>query len=142
MSRPVFENLLMHLVNIEQDQDNLIDEYFPEQTMERYQFKNMLDNYISKMDYLIRYNIGVGEKGDNQLPFVVINSTVDLLDMRTRKTHTYRMVTPDNNKEAHDVSIFSALGKALLLQEVGTVVTVRILGNRLRYRIRSVRFAG
>lgn len=142
MSRPVFENLLMHLVNIEQDQDNLIDEYFPEQTVERYQFKNMLDNYISKIDYLIRYNIGVGERGDNQLPFVVINSSVDLLDMRTWETLTYRMVTPDNNKEARDVSIFSALGKALLMQEVGSVVTARALGNRLIYKIQCVKFVG
>lgn len=73
----------MHIVNIEHDKNNLIDEYFPKQTKERHRFKDILENYIEKIDFLIRNNISISENSDNKLPFVLINSGVDVLDMNT-----------------------------------------------------------
>lgn len=142
LSKPIFENLLMHIVNIEHDKNKLVDEFFPEQTKERHRFKDLLENYIEKIDFLIRNNIIVSENSDNKLPFVVINSDVDVLDMDTNDVFYYRMVTPYNNKEANDVSIFSPVGKSLLLKKVGDEVTINTPGGKLKYKIQSIRLVG
>ena len=139
LSRPVFENLLMHIVNIEHDKNNLVDEYFPEKTKERHMFKNMLDNYIEKIDFLIRNHLNISENADNKLPFVVINSAVDILDMDANDVFCCRIVTPENNKDTGDVSIFSPLGKSLLLKKVGDEVMVKTPAGKRKYKIQSIR---
>ena len=140
LSKPVFENLLLHLVNMEHDKNKLVDEYFPGQTRERNRFMDLLDNYITKIDSLIRNNLSIGENSDNTLPFVVINSRVEVRDMKTNEVFYYRMVTPYNNKEINDVSIFSPVGKSLLLKKVGDEVTINTPGGKLKYKIQTIRF--
>lgn len=141
LSKPVFENLLLHMVNMEHDKNMLVDEYFPEQTKERNRFRDLLENYITKIDFLIRNNLSIGENSENSLPFVVINSDVEVLDMKTNDVFYYRMVTPYNNKEANDVSIFSPVGKSLLLKKVGDEVTINTPGGKLKYKIQSIKLA-
>lgn len=132
--------MLLHMVNMEHDKNKLVDEYFPEQTRERNRFRDLLDNYIAKIDFLIRNDISIGEDSDNSLPFVVINSRIEVLDMSTNEVFYYRMVTPYNNKDVSDVSIFSPVGKSLLLKKVGDEVTITTPGGKLKYKVQSIRF--
>ncbi|WP_421070643.1 GreA/GreB family elongation factor [Pelotomaculum propionicicum] len=135
----MFENLLLHMVNLEHDKNKLVDEYFPGQTKERNRFRDLLDNYIAKIDILITNNLCIGENSDNSLPFVVIGSDIEVIDMKTNDVFNYRMVTPYNNKEAHDVSIFSPVGKSMLLKKVGDEVTINTPGGKLKYKIQSIK---
>ncbi len=138
LSKPIFEKLLMHIVNIENDKDDLTNEYFPEQTKQRQRFKDLLENYIGKIDALIRNHMSVCENADNKLPFVIVGCTIKILDRDTKDVHHYRIVTPDNSTEENDVSIFSPLGKSLLLKEVGDEVIINSPDGPLRYKILSI----
>ena len=72
MPKPVFEKLLSHLVNLEDDRLELIEELFPETTKEREQFVDFLDQYISKINHEIK-NTVTGET-EKSFPFVTIGS--------------------------------------------------------------------
>lgn len=127
------------MVNLEHDKNKLVDEFFPDQTRERNRFRDLLENYIDKIDHLITNKLCIDENSDNSFPYVVIGSNIEVLDMKTKDVFHYRMVTPYNNKEAHDVSIFSPVGKSLLLKKVGDEVNINTPGGKLKYKIQSIK---
>ncbi len=58
LSKTIFENIVKHLVDLEDEKNKLMEEHFPEPTMERNEFRKLLDKYITQVDLLIK-NTGV-----------------------------------------------------------------------------------
>lgn len=139
LSKLKFQNLILHLVNIEDDKKKLIEEYFPHPSKERTRFSNVLDNYIARIDFLIKNNISVGESTDNSFPFVIINSEVEVQDIGTNEIIKFRIISPFNNKDVNDVSYLSPVGRSLLLKGVGDEVTIDTPGGKLSYKIQSIK---
>ncbi len=134
----IFENLIKGLANIESDKDRLLDEYFPKPSKERIEFRELLDNYIKQIDYVIR-NAGVREKADNSFPFVIINSVVEVEDLENQDICHFRIVPPFHDTESDGVSYLSPVGKTLLLKKVGDNVIIKAPGGVFRYKIKSIK---
>lgn len=143
LTKPAFENLIQHLVNIENERKELADRFFPGPSKERIRFRSLLDNYITGIDFFIKYKISVGEKSDNSFPLVIINSDVEIENIKTNERLNYRIVSPDVkvNRRNSDVSFLSPVGRALLLKEVGDEVSVDTPGGKLKYRVESIRLS-
>jgi transcription elongation factor GreA len=139
LSKPVFENLVLHLVNIENEKEELVKELFPKPSMERIKFRRFWDEYITGIDFLIKYKVGIGEKTDSSFPVVIVNCRTEVLDLKTKETISYRIVSPYGNMKTGDVSFLSPIGRSLLLKEVGDEVAINTLEGKHKYRIQSIK---
>lgn len=141
LTKPAFENLIQHLVNIENEKKELVERFFPRPSKERIKFRSLLDNYITGLDFLIKYKISVGEKSDNSFPFAIINCAIAVQDVKTNEKLKYKIVSPYTNKKFNDVSFLSPVGMSLLMKEVGDDVTIETPGGKLQYNIQSIKLA-
>lgn len=136
----VFENLIKHLTDIEDGRIKMFEEYFPEPSEDRNEFKELLNNYIISLDRVIR-NTSVSENADNCFPFVIIGSEVEVLDFETQETYMFRIVLPFQESMSNDdVSCLSPVGKSLLLKKVNDKAEVKAPAGKFYYQIRSIKF--
>lgn len=138
-SRQTFERLINHLVNIEENKDELLEIYFPEPSKSRKEFISILDNYIVEVNKLLQ-NTHVAKSTDNSFPFVIIGSEVEVKDMDEQRFFKFRIASPFEQIGSDDVSFLSPVGMSLLLKEVGEEVVVVTPGCRSNYRVQSIKF--
>ncbi len=140
LSAKTHENLLQHLVNIEDTKTQFIDNYFPGVSVQRTEAIVMLNNYISQLDNLLR-QVQVAENADPQFPMVVVGSNITVRDLDTREAFTLRITPPFQDKfQSDDVSILSPVGKALLLKKVGDEARIKTPGGVIRYLVESINY--
>ena len=138
MSQKVFENLLENFVKFEESYHNIIDEYFPDYNQERENFYELLTGYINKLNKSLEY-ITFQEESENNFPFVVIGSIVEVEDLDCNETFKYKIVAPaERNIENDCVSFLSPVGMALLSKEKNEIVVVNTPNGIYRYRIKSI----
>lgn len=141
-SRSTFENLVKHLVEIEEGKNQLLQEYFPEPSMERNEFEKLFDNYIMKVDNLVK-NACISEEPEDVFPFVTIGSRVDVEDTESRETYRFRIVTPfESTVENGDISYLSPVGKSLLMKKPGEKAVVKAPGGTFCYKIKTIKHPG
>ncbi len=132
------ENLIQHLVNIEDTKTQLIDNYFPGVSVQRTEAIEMLDNYITQLDNLLQ-QVQVAENANPQFPMIVVGSSITVRDLDTQETFTLRITPPFQDKfENDDVSILSPVGKALLTKKVGDEARIKTPGGAIRYLVESI----
>jgi len=141
LSKPIFENLVRHLVNIENEKEELVKELFPKPSMERIKFRRFWDDYITGVDFLIKYKVAVGEKKDSSFPVVIVYCRTEVLDLKTKETNNYRIVSPYDSMKSGDVSFLSPIGRSLLLKEVGDEVAISTPEGKHKYLIQSIKLA-
>ncbi|HBV98481.1 MAG: hypothetical protein JL50_20595 [Peptococcaceae bacterium BICA1-7] len=139
LSRVIFEKLINHLVNIEEDKNNLLQEYFPVPSKERDGISYLLEKYIAKIDHLIRNDLIVVQSSDNSFPFVAMYCEVEVQDLENGEIEKLRIVPPFKNDESNDVSFLSPAGKALLLKNIGDETVVKAPGGESHYRIKTIK---
>lgn len=140
LSTGVFETLVKQLVNLEDDRHELLERYI-KVPAERETFSRLLDGYITKVDRIIR-NSARSEAADCSIPFVAINSEVELEDLKSGESFRVAIVSPfDENAKGRGSSYLSPLGSSLLLKGVGEEVVVQSPGGEYRYRVVSVNMA-
>jgi len=139
MPKSAFENLVSHLVNLEDEKVQLIEDLFPETTREREQFAEFLDEYIAKVNFLIKN--AVTSESENNFPFVTIGSKVKIKDLESGETEELRLVNPiQTSIEDNSISYLSPVGKALILKKVNDIVEVTAPGGMFRYKIEAIEF--
>lgn len=142
LSKATFENLVKHLVEIEEGKNKLIEQYFPEPSKERNEFERLINDYIRRIDQLIR-NASTSPAADSKIPFVTIGSEVEVEDLADQKVFKYRIVSPfQGSVEEGDISYLSPVGKSLLSKKVGDEVEVNAPGGVFRYKIKSIQLRG
>ncbi|MBS3947958.1 MAG: GreA/GreB family elongation factor [Dethiobacter sp.] len=142
LSKATFENLVKHLVEIEDGKKKLLEEYYPEQSTERNEIEMLIDNYIKRLDQLIR-NAKRSQTTDNKVPFVTIGSEVEIQDLSDLDVFKYRIVSPFRGSiREGDVSYLSPVGKSLLFKKVGDEVEVIAPGGVFLYKIKSILLQG
>ncbi|WP_347488826.1 GreA/GreB family elongation factor [Desulfoscipio sp. XC116] len=137
LTKDAYEKLIKGLVRIEEEKDNLLNEFFPKEIKERNEVVQILEEYILHVNQLAK-NIKVVEKANNDLPFVLIGSEVDLQDLDEQEATKLRIVLPFENLGGDDASCLSPIGMSLLLKKVGEEVAIKTPGGVLRYRVNSV----
>ena len=141
LSKTIFENLVKHLVEIEDGKKKLLKEYYPEQSTERNEIEMLIEVYIKHVEQLIR-NASKSQTTDNKIPFVTIGSEVKIQDLFDQEIFEYRIVSPFHSVSAGDISYLSPVGKALLLKKVDDEIEVKAPGGLFRYKIKSIQLQG
>ncbi|AGL00425.1 GreA/GreB family elongation factor [Desulfoscipio gibsoniae] len=137
LTKKTYEKLIEGLVKVEEEKENLLNDFFPDEIKERNEVVQIIEEYVSRVSQLAK-NIKITETADNNLPFVLIGSEVDLQDLDYDETIKLRIVLPMQNKDGDDASCLSPIGISLLLKKVGEEVAVQTPGGVLRYRVNSV----
>ncbi len=142
LSRAIFENLVKHLVEIEEGKKKLIEKYFLDPSKERDEIEQLIDDYIKRIEQLIK-NAKKSQTADNNVPFVTIDSEVEVQDLADQEVFKYRIVSPfHSNVREGDISYLSPVGKSLLLKKVGDEVKVNAPGGIFHYKIKSIQLQG
>jgi len=137
LTKQTYDNLIAGLVQVEEEKENLLNEFFPGEIKDRKIMVEIIGEYISQVSQLAN-NTKVTETADNQLPFVLIGSEVDLQDLDYNEATKLRIMLPREDMDLDDASCFSPIGTSLLLKKVGEEVVVQTPGGVLRYRVNAV----
>jgi transcription elongation factor GreA len=140
LSEGVFSRLLEHLVEIEDRRDELVEQYFSNLSEEANQFKEILAEYIEKLDQLIQ-NSHKEKTQDSSFPFVIIGSQVEVKDVENSELCSFRIVAPYEGGIGVDcASCLSPVGKALLMKEIGDQIEVKTPGGSISYEITAINY--
>ena len=72
---------------------------------------------------------------------VIFGSTVDIINLDTDETVTYKIVGDDeSNVKANKISYQSPIARALMAKEIGDVVVVRTPAGEVEYEIEGVKY--
>ncbi len=139
LARRVYDSLVKHLGEIKQNNAEIVERYYPSQTPERREFEDFLREYIKNIDNLIN-NSSCSDGDDLSLPMTIMGSVVAVQDVESEEIHNYLIVFPEDFKlEGDDVSLFSPLGKGLILKNVGGIAVINVPAGVIRYKILSVK---
>ncbi|NLY44356.1 MAG: GreA/GreB family elongation factor [Clostridiaceae bacterium] len=141
LSKAVFEMLVKHLVEIEEEKEQILGKYYPDTTEERELFIDLIDNYIGKIEEFI-YKAKVKKDAEEACPFVIIGSTVEIEDMHCNEIERYKIISPfesNSNVNIDLASYLSPMGKALLLKKVNDIVLVETPMGQFTYIVRSIK---
>ncbi len=133
------EELIKHLVQVEENADHFIEDFFPSPSPEREEIKETLQQYIKKIEDLLT----TASLGDEQeeFPFVIIGCQVEVKDLVSGEILVFRIISPaDGLPGEHGISPLSPVGKALLLKEKGAQVCVEAPGGTFHYQITSITY--
>ncbi|NLK51703.1 MAG: GreA/GreB family elongation factor [Syntrophomonadaceae bacterium] len=137
-----YENIIKHLVDLEDQREKLVEDFFPEPTRERNEFIEFLDDYIHQLELFLKECQHDSTPSYDQLPFVIVGCEVDVYDLEYDEIFSFRIVPPfQYNVESQDVSCFSPVGRALLLKKIGDIIEVKAPGGLFTYRIETIRLS-
>ncbi len=138
LSLTAFEFLVEHLARIENEKDALLNQLFPYKSKERTDFEQALDQYVNQINDLIK-TAKKSDTADNALPFVVIDSDVEVLDVSRQRPLNFQVIGPcPGDKTSGCISCLSPVGRSLLLRKVDDEVSVEAPAGTFLYRIQSI----
>lgn len=138
LTKLAFENLLKNLVELEEENKEIINEFYPNHSQERIYFIELLTEYIKKLNDVLK-QVSFEEKSQNCFPFAIIGSKVEITDIDNGQTYKYNIVGPgERNVENDCISFLSPVGKSLLLRKKGETISVGTPAGVYRYRIKSI----
>ncbi|KUG03102.1 transcription elongation factor grea [hydrocarbon metagenome] len=142
LSPHTFDGLLKHLVDVEERQNQIIEEFSLKATEEYREYTNIFKNYLNQLRGLVeRSNINDGT--DDSIPIITIGTLVQVINTNNRKEHAFHIVSPYYQRSSNgDVSCLSPVGRALLLRKAGEEVAVEAPGGMFRYEIQSIKYVG
>ncbi|MGI5854310.1 MAG: GreA/GreB family elongation factor [Bacillota bacterium] len=139
LSEPIYENLLQQLVSIEEQKDQQIANFLCTSPREREECIQMLKKYLTSLDQVLR-TAERNNAAQDEVPFVTVDSYVQLYDYETGGIEEFRVISPFCEKVGlNDISFLSPLGKKLLMKKVDEEVVVEAPGGTFKYRIESIR---
>ncbi len=145
-----YRAILQHLVDFEERKNEIVNDFYSEPSVLRDDFNSFLDNYLRKLEELIKSSQIIDRptrerlKTLNYLPYVIVGSTVELESTNETGIYYFRIVSPyDDSKSNKDLSYISTLGRALMLKRPGDVMEAEINKDVCcSYHIKSIRYEG
>lgn len=140
ISKPIYEGLIKHLVDMEEEKNKVLEEYYYDMTADRLNFENLIDNYVINIDKYIK-NAEIADKSDSDCPFVVINSVVEVEDLSNNSVEKFQIISPflnDHSLDGESASYLSPIGRSLLLKKQGEKVIVETPMENIEYRVKSI----
>ena len=141
LSKAVFEILVKHLVDIEEEKERLLERYFPGTTYDRQDFETMVDEYFKEIEYFIS-NTKVNDVDKPECPFIIIGSVVELEAEEDNELETYQIVSPFESKVSSDfdcASYLSPMGRALLLKKKNDKVDIETPMGKFTYVVKNIK---
>jgi Transcription elongation factor len=134
--------LIRHLVEIEDEKDTVLKEFYPRISVRGMEFQQFIGNYILCIEDYIK-NIPTGNE-PVQIPFVLIGSVVDIQDTRDGTIETVQIVSPFLNQGQVNytfASYLSPMGRKLLLKGKGDKVKVELPAGCSHFIINDIRLS-
>lgn len=141
ISKRIFELLVKHLIDVEEEKTSVIEKYYPVWTNERSEFQELLNSYIKNVEDLLYNVVKVDDKAADSCPLVIIGSNIILKDTYTNKLEELQIVSPFKGKINFDVdsaSYLSPMGRAFLLKKVHDDVKVETPMGIFQYKIEGI----
>lgn len=137
LAEKVASVLRNQLAEMKEGKNELLNKYFPELSSERNKAEELFTSYQEEITRLLKKT----EKTKKfQVPFVTIDSEVEIEDLADGGEFTYRIVSPSRRSFKNgEISFLSPVGRFLLLRKPGDEVEVQAPGGTFRYRIKKVR---
>lgn len=140
-SKRRYEQLIQHLVDIEEKKEELLQEY---DWYKQNEYKKVIETYISELNSVVK-NSTVVDKNEDYPPFVLVGSKVALSDLDTNEKGVFFIVSPDELFESdldenRKVSFLSPVGKALLLKKISDKIEIKLPSRVIHYKINSIHF--
>lgn len=132
LTKPVFEKLIEHLINIEESSESMADFYFPDSPEDREEIMDFFSVYIKKIECEMEHVEVINPFTKvpnydilNTFPFVIIGSEVSLETFSDKTVYSCRIIQPDSHTKAKNVVTFlSPLGRSLLLRRTGSEIVI------------------
>ena len=139
LSRQSFNTLVASIVNLEDSQFEILDYYFPAHDRERMNMQSLITNYIERINAIMERITVVDDTEFNKFPVVVIGSKIIMEDLESKSKSEFRLIAPLGSAVSEgDVSIFSPIGKAILLKENNSIVEYDAPGGSFAFQIQSI----
>lgn len=141
VSKHIFEILVKHLVDMEEEKANVIERYYPVWTNERSDFQELMNSYIRNIENLVHNELIVDEKASDSCPIVMIGCNILLKDAYTNKREKLQIVSPfkgEINFDIESASYLSPMGRAFLLKRVNDEVKVETPMGIFEYKIEGI----
>lgn len=142
ISKQVYENLIKHLTEIEEEKDKVLEEYYYDVSSERIDFEDLINNYVISLDKYIK-TAKIADTSNKDCPFVTINSIVEVEDLQDNSVEKYQIISPFIGAHSLDgeyASYLSPIGKSLLLKKQGDKVIIETPVENIEYKIKSIEF--
>ncbi len=140
LSHSMREVLIKHLLEIEDEKEMILDEFYPNETEERGDFLELINGYIKFIESYVAET--KAEKSENgQIPFVIIGSVVEVEDTDYGDTEKFQIVSPFKSRENVSMdcaSYLSPMGKALLLKKAEDKVEIKTPAGKSTFIIKSI----
>lgn len=142
LTKNAFRMVIQNLLEIEEGINHL-DEYFQNQYQDINEVKQLLMEYISHCNNIIK-NTTTVETANNDFPYVIIGSDVIIEDTQSLEKFNYRLISPFMKKQisTEEISFLSPVGKALLLKQIDDKCHVKAPGGNFTYKILSIKING
>lgn len=141
VTKRVFQMLVQHLADIEEEKQYVVENHFPGFNHERNDFEELINSYIMGLKNIINNGIKIDEKCPEACPLVLIGSNIYLKDLEDDTVEKLKLVSPFRGKTdlgLDTASYLSPMGRALLLKKPGEQVSVEVPMGLLNYHIQSV----
>ncbi|MGE5583059.1 MAG: GreA/GreB family elongation factor [Bacillota bacterium] len=139
LSKVAFNLLLSNLIEIEESIDEVIADFFLEPSKEARDVRELLNEYVKRIDGMLR-NIVTVETAGNEFPCVVVGGEVMVEERNSGATYCYKIISPHKNTASYDeISFLSPMGRALLLKKVNDSFIVVAPGGNFEYKVLAVR---
>ncbi len=143
ISTATFQAMVKHLAQLDEEKDSILHQYYPEVSSNRDDFQELIQSYVEHIERFLK-NVSSGEietQTEDECPFVLINSEVEVEDINEKEVFRLRIVSPFKEEQRMEVecaSYLSPIGKALLLRKVNDEVQVKTPMQTLQYKIKRI----
>ena len=92
ISKTTMEKIVKQLTELEEQKSIILERYYSEPSSKRDNFNKMIQRYVSYTENFLK-NVSVVDEDTSSLPFVTINSDVEVTDLEEQETYTLRIVS-------------------------------------------------
>lgn len=136
----VYKNLLRHVVTSVESRTQWVHDHFPQLSPEREQLIDLMDRYLEEMDTFL-HDVGQTEEGNSDLPFVMMGCEVEVVNLENQRKQVFTILPfYEERVKNHHISILSPMGKSLLLEKKGSVVTINAPRGDINWEIINIKY--
>jgi transcription elongation factor GreA len=141
LTRAAFDLLLANLLEIEEEIDAIIAEFFSQPSDETEELKAIINEYVRRIDNVLPSVITDPNAADD-FPYVIVGGEVIVAEIGSGETYRYNLVSPHKTGiGSSEISFLSPMGKALLQKRINDRFLFEAPGGNREYKVLSIKIA-
>ncbi|MBB3113350.1 transcription elongation factor GreA [Paenibacillus phyllosphaerae] len=134
------DRILQQLVRLEESKTDFLDHFpLPAGYEERRSVAILMERYVHRLEKLLFF---LTHDSGFRLNFVIIDSTVTIMNTQLNTLESYKICFPDNSEvDAGHISFLSPIGRQLLLAPIYTNVNLTVPDGECEYVVNQITFS-